>query len=88
MKREDLHVYIALGEDSTRQFKANVKNSEALASEMAAFANSEGGMIFIGVADDSSVPGSRGRMSSGSKRQGKRREQCRGKRRGKRRGKF
>jgi ATP-dependent DNA helicase RecG len=57
MKREDLHACIALGEDSTRQFKANVTNSESLASEMAAFANSEGGTIFIGVADDGAVPG-------------------------------
>jgi ATP-dependent DNA helicase RecG len=29
-----------------------VKNSESLASEMAAFANSEGGTLYIGVADD------------------------------------
>jgi ATP-dependent DNA helicase RecG len=34
-----------------------VKNTESLASEMAAFANSEGGMVFIGVADDGSTPG-------------------------------
>jgi ATP-dependent DNA helicase RecG len=48
---------IALGEDSARQFKADVRNAESLASEMAAFANSSGGTIFIGVADDGSVPG-------------------------------
>ena len=48
---------IALGEDSTRQFKADVKNAESLASEMAAFANTNGGTIFIGVADDGSTPG-------------------------------
>ena len=48
---------IALGEDSTRQFKADVKNAESLASEMAAFANTNGGTIFIGVADDCSTPG-------------------------------
>ena len=47
---------IALGEDSTRQFKADVKNAESLASEMAAFANTNGGTIFIGVADDGSMP--------------------------------
>ncbi len=57
MKREDLLAAIARGEDSARQFKANLKNSDALASEMAAFANSEGGTIFIGVADDSTIPG-------------------------------
>ena len=48
---------ISLGEDSTRQFKADVHNGISLASEMAAFANSNGGTIFIGVADDGSLPG-------------------------------
>ncbi len=48
---------VALGEDSSRQFKSDVRNSESLAAEMAAFANSAGGTIFIGVADDSTLPG-------------------------------
>ena len=48
---------IALGEDSVRQFKVDVKNPESLAAEMVAFANAEGGRVFIGVADDGSVPG-------------------------------
>lgn len=48
---------ISLGEDSTRQFKADVRNAESLASELAAFANSEGGVLYIGVADDGSIPG-------------------------------
>jgi len=38
MKREDLLARIALGEDSSRQFKVTVKNIDSLASEMAAFA--------------------------------------------------
>jgi len=57
MKQEALLEQITLGEDSTRQFKADVKNAYSLASEMAAFANTNGGMIFIGVADDGSMPG-------------------------------
>lgn len=57
MKRSNLLSQIALGEDSTRQFKADVKNADSLASEMAAFANTNGGTIFIGVADDGSTPG-------------------------------
>ncbi|MBC2695884.1 MAG: HTH domain-containing protein [Desulfobacteraceae bacterium] len=48
---------IAPGEDSTRQFKVDVCNVDSLASEMVAFANSDGGTIFIGVADDGSMPG-------------------------------
>ena len=57
MKQPDLLSQIALGEDSTRQFKADVHNVESLAAEMAAFANTNGGTIFIGVADDGSTPG-------------------------------
>ncbi|MEI6519654.1 MAG: ATP-binding protein [bacterium] len=48
---------IALGEDSTRQFKQDVPSIDKLAAEMAAFANSEGGTIFIGVADDGTTSG-------------------------------
>ena len=54
---KDLLDQIACGEDSTRQFKADVKNPESLAAEMVAFANAEGGRMFIGVADDGSAPG-------------------------------
>lgn len=57
MDTKALIAQIALGEDSTRQFKADVKNAESLASEMAAFANTNGGTIFIGVADDGTTPG-------------------------------
>ena len=52
-----LREQISRGEDSSHQFKVDVKNSESLASEMAAFANSEGGTLCIGVADDGSTPG-------------------------------
>ncbi len=57
MNPNNILAQIALGEDSTRQFKADVKNADALASEMAAFANTNGGTIFIGVADEGSAPG-------------------------------
>ncbi|MBM9536283.1 hypothetical protein [Desulfobulbus alkaliphilus] len=36
MKLSDFHTQIALDEDSSRQFKADVKNADSLASEMAA----------------------------------------------------
>lgn len=57
MRIKQLQSDIAHGEDSTRQFKADVRNAESLASEMAAFANSDGGTIYLGVADDGSILG-------------------------------
>ena len=57
MTLKELQTQIALGEDSRRQFKRNVTNADSLAAEMAAFANSEGGTIFLGVADDGSLLG-------------------------------
>jgi len=54
---EKLKKQIARGEDSRNQFKADVHNADSLAGEMAAFANSDGGTIYIGVADDGSIPG-------------------------------
>ena len=57
MKLGDAKHLITLGEDSTRQFKSDVRNGDSLASEMAAFANAEGGTIFIGVGDDGSMQG-------------------------------
>ena len=56
MDTQTLLQQVALGEDSTRQFKADVTNGESLASEMVAFANSEGGTILIGVTDDGTTP--------------------------------
>ena len=56
-KIEKLRILIAPGEDSSRQFKADIRSAEGLAAEMAAFANGEGGTIFIGVADDGNSPG-------------------------------
>jgi ATP-dependent DNA helicase RecG len=46
---------IARGEDSRHQFKDNVTNAASLAAEMVAFANSGGGSIFLGVANDGTV---------------------------------
>lgn len=57
MDYDDLRREIAAGEDSKRQFKVDVRNSQSLAAEIAAFANTEGGTIYIGVGDDGSLPG-------------------------------
>lgn len=54
---QELLEQIGRGEDSTRQFKVDVKNPESLAAEMVAFANADGGRILIGVADDGSATG-------------------------------
>ena len=57
MNRSEIKKQISLGEDSRHQFKVDLRSADSLAAEMAAFANSEGGTIFIGVADDGSIPG-------------------------------
>lgn len=46
MTLESLIAQISFGEDSIRQFKADAKNANSLASEMAALTNT-GGMGFI-----------------------------------------
>ena len=57
MTDADLLPQLAQGEDSRRQFKRDVTNADALAAELAAFANSGGGTLFIGVNDDGAVAG-------------------------------
>ncbi|CAN5881048.1 putative DNA binding domain-containing protein [soil metagenome] len=48
---------IALGEHTRQQFKRHFHNPDALAAELAAFANSGGGTLLIGVDDDGSIAG-------------------------------
>lgn len=57
MNETDLLRQLALGEDSRHQFKRDASNADAMAAELAAFANSGGGVLFIGVNDDGSVAG-------------------------------
>jgi ATP-dependent DNA helicase RecG len=45
------------GEDSLHQFKRTLTNPLSTAGEMVAFANTEGGQIFVGVADDGTITG-------------------------------
>lgn len=54
---DDLVRDLRRGEDSTQQFKRDVAHVDALAVEMAAFANSEGGTIYLGVDDDGTTVG-------------------------------
>ena len=42
MNLNNLLAQLALGEDSTRQFKADVKNADSLSAEIAALADTDG----------------------------------------------
>ena len=57
MNKRELQQLVKLGEDSGRQFKADVTNPDSLAAELVAFSNSHGGTILIGVADDGTLVG-------------------------------
>jgi ATP-dependent DNA helicase RecG len=57
METVELLEAIGRGEDSHLQFKENVTNPDQLASEMAAFANSRGGRILIGISDRGDISG-------------------------------
>ena len=57
MRKQELQQLVKLGEDSGRQFKADVTNPDSLAAELVAFSNSRGGTILIGVADDGTLVG-------------------------------
>ncbi len=48
---------IALGEHTRQQFKRSFNSPDAMAAELAAFANSGGGTLLIGVDDDGSIAG-------------------------------
>ena len=53
----DLIEKIYLREDSTIEFKRELPHRESLGDEIAAFANANGGVILIGVDDDSEIVG-------------------------------
>jgi ATP-dependent DNA helicase RecG len=55
METTELLEVVGRGEDSRHQFKEDATNANSLAAEIVAFANSGGGKIFIGVADDGTI---------------------------------
>lgn len=57
MDIEELKEEIAKGEDSGRQFKADVTNPDSLAAEVVAMLNAHGGLVFIGVGDHGELDG-------------------------------
>lgn len=57
METSELLEVVGRGEDSKHQFKEDATNAISLGGEIVAFANSGGGQLFIGVADDGTIPG-------------------------------
>ncbi|MGK5094840.1 RNA-binding domain-containing protein [Deltaproteobacteria bacterium TL4] len=57
MDLTELKNLISCGEDSHHQFKEDIRNVDSLAAEMGAFANSDGGILFIGVSDKGGLTG-------------------------------
>lgn len=57
MDAAELLAIMSRGEDGKNQFKANMTNAVALAGEMVAFSNADGGRILIGVNDNGTITG-------------------------------
>ncbi|MCE7933872.1 MAG: transcriptional regulator [Chlorobi bacterium CHB2] len=57
MNEAALLAILARGEDSRHQFKCDATNADSLAAELAALANSGGGMLMLGVRDDGGIAG-------------------------------
>jgi ATP-dependent DNA helicase RecG len=57
METVEILQVLAQGEDSKNQFKKDFTNADALAAELVAFSNTQGGKIFVGVDDDGEIVG-------------------------------
>jgi ATP-dependent DNA helicase RecG len=57
MDTSELLELIEMGEDSQTQFKERFESIDALAAEICAFSNSNGGNIIVGVSDDGEITG-------------------------------
>ena len=62
LSKQDLKNLIATGESSFLEFKHKVASPEKIAREIAAFANTSGGTILIGVADNGELVGTESYM--------------------------
>lgn len=62
MTKQDLKNLIATGESSFLEFKHKVSTPEKIAKEIAAFANTKGGTILIGVGDNGELVGTESYM--------------------------
>lgn len=56
-RQTELIKKIMLGEDATMEFKREMPHRDSMADEIAAFANTEGGTILIGVDDNRQIIG-------------------------------
>jgi predicted HTH transcriptional regulator len=54
---DGLHRLIQQGESQTVEFKSSVPPPEAIARNLVAFANSDGGILLLGVGDDRRILG-------------------------------
>jgi len=54
---DDVRQRVRLGEDSYNEFKERLDHAESVAGEIVAFANTDGGRLLIGVADDGRIVG-------------------------------
>ena len=57
MTIEEVRRYVANGEGQYVEFKLRVPEPSRFAKEVVAFANSNGGRVFIGVDDDGTIVG-------------------------------
>ncbi len=57
MTQAELLEILAMGEDSYVEFKRDISQRSDFAGELVAFANTDGGQVFVGVADDGSILG-------------------------------
>ena len=57
MTTSELHEIISRGEDSKTQIKRQFNSIDALATELAAMLNSEGGRLIVGVSDSGEICG-------------------------------
>ncbi len=48
---------IAKGEGQQREFKLKIDHPESIAGELVAFANSDGGILYVGIDDDGTIVG-------------------------------
>jgi ATP-dependent DNA helicase RecG len=57
MELSELISRISNGEDSLTQFKENITNGDQLSEKLVAFSNAKGGLLIIGVSDNSDITG-------------------------------